>query len=345
MVTNTMVTSERIARKTSCSSRRTIGSSAPNGSSHKRSAGPATIARAMPTRCCSPRRAMTDTDCRSRQRHLELLHHLLRLVPDLLFVPPQQARNRRHVLIHRAVRKQSGALNDVAGMPAQRDEIRLREAGWRRRKPRRSWGARDVDQSKCGRLARAAAADQRNASPARIERLTSWRIDATVTLRSSIDAATDGLSPRIKLDRDRPHHLSLPRPRAPGLRRNGDRLQVEDTRLGRLVALKVLSEEAASRSHRARAFPPRGPRCISAQSPEHLHDSRDRRSRRHAVSRHGAARRTDAQERLDSGVVISQEHMIDMAIEFADALASAHAAHIIHRDLKPATSSSPASAT
>src|SRR5207248_8359946 len=39
---------------------------------------------------------------------------------------------------------------------------------------------------------------------------------------------------------------------------------------------------------------------------------------------------------LREAMRLDEERLLDLAIEFADALATAHEAHIIHRDLKPA---------
>ncbi len=70
--------------------------------------------------------------------------------------------------------------------------------------------------------------------------------------------------------------------------------RAQDTRLGRLVAVKFLSARAVAGPARSRALSARGARRVVAQSPEHLRALRHRPARRSAVPGHGTGRGHDA---------------------------------------------------
>ena len=70
--------------------------------------------------------------------------------------------------------------------------------------------------------------------------------------------------------------------------------KAEDLALGRLVALKCLPSDLRTERLSGVALPARGADRIGDQPSQHLHDLRDRRTRRPPVHRHGMARREDA---------------------------------------------------
>ena len=74
----------------------------------------------------------------------------------------------------------------------------------------------------------------------------------------------------------------------------GEVYRARDTRLDRLVAVKVLPAAIATQRADARALPARGPRHRVRQPSAHLHHLRRRRARRQPLPRDGARRRRHA---------------------------------------------------
>src|SRR5438132_10230509 len=107
--------------------------------------------------------------------------------------------------------------------------------------------------------------------------------------------------------------------------------KAEDTKLGRLVALKVLSDSLLSDRSALERFQREARAASALNHPNictiHEVDAVDGRPFLVMELLEGHT--------LERGP-LSNEALIDLAIEFADALASAHEARIIHRDLKPA---------
>ncbi|PYQ32392.1 MAG: hypothetical protein DMF57_13265 [Acidobacteria bacterium] len=107
--------------------------------------------------------------------------------------------------------------------------------------------------------------------------------------------------------------------------------KAEDTKLGRLVALKVLSDALLSDPSALERFQREARAASALNHPNictiHEVDAVDGRPFLVMELLEGHT--------LERGP-LSNEVLIDLAIEFADALASAHEARIIHRDLKPA---------
>ena len=106
-----------------------------------------------------------------------------------------------------------------------------------------------------------------------------------------------------------------------------------DDRLERTVALKTLSR-SGQRRDRAPAALARGPGRRQRQPPERLPDLRNRRRRRRAVHRHGAARGRGAGRSASAGP-LSVARAIPIGLGILAALSALHARGIVHRDLKP----------
>jgi len=120
----------------------------------------------------------------------------------------------------------------------------------------------------------------------------------------------------------------------------GEVYRARDGRLGREVALKILTEEGASREDRLRRFETEA-RAASSLNHPHIVVVYEVGSAPHP--RGGGEVRFLAMELLDggplSGIIpatgLPLRQFFELAIALVDGLARAHEAGIIHRDLKP----------
>src|SRR5262252_4479968 len=114
----------------------------------------------------------------------------------------------------------------------------------------------------------------------------------------------------------------------------GEVYRARDTRLGRIVALKVLSDPEKSSSERVERFK-REARAISRVSHQHICQLYD-------IGQHGATtflvmeyvQGETLADRLKRGP-LKFEDALRYGIQMAEALNEAHRAEIVHRDLKP----------
>ena len=115
------------------------------------------------------------------ERHVQLAHDLFRRSERIAFGPFQESRHGRDIFEHRAMWKEAGTLDDVAGSAAKSDEIALGKrdsvdehiAARGQRQP--------VDQTKSGRFPAPLRPMSATASPGAIRILMSWRIGSTET--------------------------------------------------------------------------------------------------------------------------------------------------------------------
>jgi eukaryotic-like serine/threonine-protein kinase len=108
-----------------------------------------------------------------------------------------------------------------------------------------------------------------------------------------------------------------------------------DTRLGRHVALKLLSPEACREPQAMDRFL-REARIISSLTHPHictLHDIGEHDGQQFMVME--LLEGESLRQRIARGP-ISLEELLDLAVQIADALDAAHSHNVVHRDVKPA---------
>ena len=114
----------------------------------------------------------------------------------------------------------------------------------------------------------------------------------------------------------------------------GDVYLAQDTRLNRKVALKILSEEFASRQQRMQRFVQEAQSASALNHPNIITIYEiDQADDVHFISTEFIEGET-LRERLKN-VRMRLDEALEVAIQVASALSAAHAAGIVHRDIKP----------
>ncbi len=111
--------------------------------------------------------------------------------------------------------------------------------------------------------------------------------------------------------------------------------QAEDTRLGRQVAVKVLSEKYFDDNHARERFR-REARAASALSHPHIcviHDIGEHEGQPFIAMEYLKGRTL---KQVIGGKALSADRILEIGIQVSDALDAAHSQGIIHRDIKPA---------
>jgi eukaryotic-like serine/threonine-protein kinase len=115
----------------------------------------------------------------------------------------------------------------------------------------------------------------------------------------------------------------------------GEVYEAEDTRLGRHVALKLLPTDACATPEALERFL-REARIVSTLSHPHicvLHDIGEETGQHFMVME--LLEGDSLKERIARGP-LPLDHLLDYAVQMADALDAAHGAGVVHRDIKPA---------
>ena len=111
--------------------------------------------------------------------------------------------------------------------------------------------------------------------------------------------------------------------------------KAEDTRLGRPVALKFISEELSREPDALRRFAREAQAASALNHPNicTIHDVGEQDGRSFIVMEYLEG--TTLDDRLAAGSMPLSK-VLDVGIQIADALDAAHTAGIVHRDIKPA---------
>ena len=120
----------------------------------------------------------------------------------------------------------------------------------------------------------------------------------------------------------------------------GEVYRALDTRLDRIVAIKVLVHSRVARWRSEAALRTRSEDDFEPESPSHLHPPRYRAARWHRLPGHGVLEGESLANRLTPALAersrpLATDEVLRHAIEIAEALSEAHRRGIVHRDLKP----------
>src|SRR5712692_1419697 len=134
------------------------------------------------------------------------------------------------------------------------------------------------------------------------------------------------LGPRARLG---PYEILLPL----GAGGMGEVYKARDTRLDRVLALKILPPATALKSGRERRFIQEARAASSLNHPNivHIYDVGEEHGTHFIAMEYVAG--VTLQKKIGRGLGLSE--LLNYAIDMASALARAHAAGIVHRDLKP----------